>query len=78
VLFRSPTSSAQPGGGKIATGMRSPTDASAAHDMVRRASMVFEGVVVAIAANPGKTPLFSVEERVALARQVRQVLDSCV
>ena len=40
------------------------------HDMVRRASKVFEGVMVAIAANPGKTPLFSVEERVALARQV--------
>ena len=40
------------------------------HDMVRRAAKVFEGVVVAIAANPGKTPLFSVDERVALARQV--------
>jgi pantetheine-phosphate adenylyltransferase len=40
------------------------------HDMVRRAAKVFEGVVVAIAANPGKAPLFSVEQRVALTRQV--------
>jgi pantetheine-phosphate adenylyltransferase len=38
--------------------------------MVRRAAKVFEGVVVAIAANPGKAPLFSVEERVALTREV--------
>jgi pantetheine-phosphate adenylyltransferase len=40
------------------------------HDMVRRAAKVFEGVVVAIAANPGKAPLFSVEQRVALTREV--------
>ncbi len=36
-ISSSPTSSAQPGDGKSAMGMRSPTDASAAHDMVRRA-----------------------------------------
>ncbi|MGH8189243.1 MAG: pantetheine-phosphate adenylyltransferase [Steroidobacteraceae bacterium] len=40
------------------------------HDLVRRAASIFDRVVVAVASNPGKTPLFSVEERVDLARQV--------
>lgn len=39
-------------------------------DLVRRAAAIFERVVVAIAANPGKAPLFTVEERVELAREV--------
>lgn len=39
-------------------------------DLVRRAASIFERVVVAIAANPGKAPLFSVEERVSLAQRV--------
>ena len=39
-------------------------------DLVRRAASIFERVVVAIAANPSKAPLFSLEERVALAREV--------
>ena len=39
-------------------------------DLVRRAATIFDRVVVAIAANPGKAPLFSVEERVDLARRV--------
>ena len=30
-------------------------------DLVRRAATIFDRVVVAIAANPGKTPLFSIE-----------------
>jgi len=37
-------------------------------DLVRRAIDLFEEVVVAVAANPEKNPLFSLEERVALAR----------
>jgi pantetheine-phosphate adenylyltransferase len=37
-------------------------------DLVRRAARLFERVVVAIAANPGKTPAFSLEQRVAMAR----------
>jgi len=41
-------------------------------DLVRRAAGIFERVVVAIAANPSKAPLFSLEERVDLARQVLQ------
>lgn len=40
------------------------------HDLVRRAAAIFSDVTVAIAANPGKAPLFSLEERVSLARQV--------
>lgn len=39
-------------------------------DLVRRAADIFDRVVVAIAANPGKAPLFNLEERVELARQV--------
>lgn len=40
------------------------------HDLVRRAADIFDRVVVAVAANPNKAPLFSLEERVALAREV--------
>jgi len=39
-------------------------------DLVRRASRLFDRVVVAIAANPGKAPLFTLDERVGMARQV--------
>lgn len=41
-------------------------------DLVRRAARIFEGVVVAVAANPKKTPLFPLAERVALAQAVLQ------
>jgi len=40
------------------------------HDIVRRAATIFDRVVVAIAANPNKTPLFSLTERIDLARRV--------
>lgn len=36
-------------------------------DLVRRASRLFDRVVVAIAANPGKEPMFTLDERVDLA-----------
>jgi pantetheine-phosphate adenylyltransferase len=39
---------------------------------VRRAAAIFDRVVVAVAANPGKAPLFTLEERVDLAREVLQ------
>ena len=39
-------------------------------DLVRRAAGIFDSVLVAIAANPGKAPLFDIEERVSLARGV--------
>ena len=38
-------------------------------DLVMRASKLFDRVIVAVAINPGKTPTFSLEERVALAEQ---------
>lgn len=40
------------------------------HDLVRRAASIFDHVIVAIAANPNKTPMFSLQERVDLARRV--------
>jgi pantetheine-phosphate adenylyltransferase len=39
-------------------------------DLVRRAAKLFDRVVVAIASNAGKAPLFAQEKRVALAREV--------
>jgi pantetheine-phosphate adenylyltransferase len=39
-------------------------------DLVRRAASIFDHVIVAIAANPNKTPLFPLEARVDLARRV--------
>lgn len=38
-------------------------------DLAQRASRIFDRVVVAVAANKGKAPLFALEERVALARE---------
>lgn len=37
-------------------------------DIIRRAGRCFDGVVVAVLENPGKQPLFSVEERVAMLK----------
>ena len=39
-------------------------------DLVQRAARLFDRVIVAIAANPGKTPAFSLEQRVRLAQEV--------
>jgi pantetheine-phosphate adenylyltransferase len=39
-------------------------------DLVRRAAGMFDRVLVAIASNPGKTPLFTLEERIDQARRV--------
>lgn len=46
------------------------------YDLIRRAASVFNRVVVAIAANPGKTPMFSLEERVGLTAEVLADLDN--
>jgi pantetheine-phosphate adenylyltransferase len=40
------------------------------HDLVRRAASIFERVVVAVAANPNKAPMFSLDQRVDMARRV--------
>ncbi|MGH8249614.1 MAG: pantetheine-phosphate adenylyltransferase [Steroidobacteraceae bacterium] len=39
-------------------------------DLVRRAAGIFDRVVIGIAANPGKAPVFSLDDRVDLARRV--------
>ena len=41
-------------------------------DLVHRACHLFDFVVVAVAASPRKKPLFSLDERVALCREVLQ------
>jgi pantetheine-phosphate adenylyltransferase len=38
-------------------------------DIIQRASRCFERVVVAVLANPAKTPLFSADERVAMLKE---------
>ena len=39
-------------------------------DLVRRAASIFDRVVVAIAANPNKAPMFTLEQRVDMSRRV--------
>jgi pantetheine-phosphate adenylyltransferase len=39
-------------------------------DIILRGLRIFDRIVVAVLTNPEKTPLFSVEERVAMAREV--------
>lgn len=39
-------------------------------DLVQRAAKLFDRVIVAIAANPAKTPLFDLDQRVAMATRV--------
>jgi len=43
-------------------------------DLIRRARKIFDEVVVAVAHNPSKAPLFTVEERIQLLRQATRSL----
>lgn len=45
-------------------------------DIIERASQLFPGVVVGVLENPGKRPLFSLEERVNLIRTAVKHLDN--
>jgi pantetheine-phosphate adenylyltransferase len=45
------------------------------YDLVRRARRIFDRVVVAIAANPNKAPMFTLDERVSMARRVLAGID---
>lgn len=45
-------------------------------DLIVRATRIFDRVIVAIAANPAKNPLFSVDERIAMVRQVCRKFDT--
>ena len=44
-------------------------------DLVERGARMFDRLVVGVAANPGKNPLFSLEERVELVRTVLSPID---
>ena len=39
-------------------------------DLVRRAAMLFDRVIVAVAASPAKKPIFTLDERVSIAQDV--------
>ncbi len=39
-------------------------------DLIERAALLFDKVIIGVSANPGKTPAFSHKERIALAKQV--------
>lgn len=45
-------------------------------DVAERASRMFDEVVIGVAANKTKNPFFSLEERVALAREITEPLDN--
>jgi len=45
-------------------------------DLIQRASKIFNKVIVAIAANPSKTPLFDLQQRVTMAETVLSGLDN--
>ncbi len=47
-------------------------------DLIIRASKLFSQVVVAIATNPGKAPLFSLEDRIAMVEDVTAHLSNIV
>ena len=47
-------------------------------DLITRARKLFDEVVVAVAFNPGKGPLFTVEERVALLRRATRSMRGVV
>lgn len=45
-------------------------------DLVRRAARLFDGVMVGVALHSGKSPFFSLEERVSLAKEALQRLSN--
>ena len=45
-------------------------------DLVQRAALLFDHVIVAVATNPGKAPRFSADERIALARIALKGIDN--
>jgi pantetheine-phosphate adenylyltransferase len=45
-------------------------------DLVRRACRLFDKVVIAVAANPGKEPMFTLDERVDLATHALSEFDN--
>lgn len=46
------------------------------YDLIERASLLFDKVVVAISASPGKSPALDLDTRIALAQEVSAGLDN--
>ncbi|MGQ4878026.1 pantetheine-phosphate adenylyltransferase [Billgrantia sp. LNSP4103-1] len=46
------------------------------YDLIERASLLFDKVVVAISASPGKNPALDLDTRIALAREISSGLDN--
>lgn len=46
------------------------------YDLIERASLLFDKVVVAISASPGKSPTLDLDTRIALAQEVSAGLDN--
>ncbi|MHB8513541.1 MAG: pantetheine-phosphate adenylyltransferase [Actinomycetota bacterium] len=44
-------------------------------DIIARARAQFDGVIVAVSQNPGKSPLFTLEERIAVAKETVSSID---
>ena len=42
-------------------------------DIIRRSAQVFDKVIVAVVDNPKKNPMFNLEERVAIIKQVTKI-----
>jgi len=47
-------------------------------DLLQRAARIFDEVVIAVADNPRKNPLFSIEERIAMVEAVSTHIDNVV
>jgi len=47
-------------------------------DLLQRAARIFDEVVIAVADNPRKNPLFSIEERIAMVEVVSDHIDNVV
>ena len=45
-------------------------------DIIKRARELFDGVVVTVAINPGKTPLFTVDERIIMLQESLKDFDN--
>ena len=45
-------------------------------DIITRAANMFDHIILAVAASPGKSPMFSLDERVTLAKQTTAHLDN--
>ena len=45
-------------------------------DLIERASSVFSNVVIAIGRHPTKKPLFSLDERIAMLKEITQHIDN--